>query len=115
MDFDSLNKVGKSVYLPTKPLRDLQPDFNYLVKGAAHVATKFGPRTKVILEDENNEEFEAFLPPRVCKYLYNHSTVFCALKEPNGKTFLRCDQPSMVHFVDLSETSSSSSTKATTL
>lgn len=99
-----MNKVGSILFPTTKPLKDLAINTNYLVKGAATVATRFGARIKIVLEHED-EEFETFMPPRICKFLFDNLDIYNGIQEASGNIFLRCAEPSKVQFIDISNSS----------
>lgn len=97
MDFSKINKIGSIVFNPTKPLKNLIGN-EYPIKTLVGVKTKFWPRIKAVLLEDNDEEFETFLPPRICKHLSENEALFLSLQQSDGKLLLCVGESSKVQF-----------------
>lgn len=78
MEFSAINNIiAKSEYLPTKKLKELEVNEEYLISDVRIANTKWGKR--YVAEIRN--EFTIFLPPRVVKAFDQNPATFEKLLE----------------------------------
>uniref|UniRef100_A0A6V7L7C7 Uncharacterized protein n=1 Tax=Bracon brevicornis TaxID=1563983 RepID=A0A6V7L7C7_9HYME len=65
MDLSEIHAVGRSAYLPTKKMMELNPELQYKITNSRSVKTKFGDSVVATLDDE----FTVFLPSRLSKLI----------------------------------------------
>lgn len=81
MDFSKINEVSNKEYLPVKRLIDLEVGAKYMLTAIRKVKTEFGKKVVV----EIDEEFQVFLPARVCDSLYEFQNMFDDLEAKVNK------------------------------
>lgn len=73
MDFSGINAITQqSEYLPTKKLKDLQVQGDYIVSDIRMVKTKYGDRYIAEIEGE----YTVFLPARVIRAFQQNPSMF---------------------------------------
>lgn len=72
MNFNTLNSIARGPFLPKKRFSDLNVNETYAITKIRQVNTKYGVKTVV----EIDEEFQLFLPNRVCKALDENEELF---------------------------------------
>lgn len=73
MDFSLINEITKqSEYLPTRKLKDLQVQGDYIISDVRMVKTKFGDRCIAEIQGE----YTVFLPARIIKAIQQNPPMF---------------------------------------
>lgn len=99
MDLAELNKISTKLYLETRPVKKLVVGKFYCINGIAKLDTRFGAKIKVTLKLEE-DEFETFLPQRVCKFLFGNEAAYKTLEQSCGKVFLQVHGPNEIEFIE---------------
>ena len=72
MELTKLNTIACGVQLPTKKVSELTNNHNFMITRFKEVSTKYGMKIIAVLDDE----FQIFLPNRVCKALQENEDFF---------------------------------------